>query len=876
MYSHQHGKLLELPLPLRQLTVISPERIACFLAAIERRPALIFLFNLGMTSVLRLRLLLRRSWSRQQGPRPVVINASAEPVTDGPPRKLTGARPVPERPDVLLVVEESMAACFRYRVQQKLEQLRHLGSRVEWLSWRDAEACRKAVHFCHVVIFYRVPAFPDALRTIRYAQALNKVVLFDIDDLIFDGEHYPGAYEKYRDSLSQQEYQGLLNGVDLYRTAMAECTYAIASTSALAEKMDLVVGFGKAFIHRNGLDEPLMKFLSAPPRRWPRPTVTIFYGSGTRTHDADFQVAVPALAQLLTKYPQVRLVLVGPLTMPQELKSFAPQVVRIRFLDHAEVYWELLSQADISIAPLHDGVFEDCKSEIKWLEAACLRVPSVVSATATYREVLENGVDACLAQDSQQWLQSLESLVSDPQKRQMMAQRAYEKALSRYGVVSLSANLQGCLQGAIAQEVRAGHLYRENAGKMRLLFVNIFYPPQGFGGATVVMRNLVRELRDSYPEYEVQVFSWDFERQGDYELTEESHEGVHVTRLALPPGPRSDWQYRDEGAYGVFERYLRFHRPHLVHFHSIQRLTGSLPQAAEDLEIPYLVTLHDAWWISDHQFLVDGGGRLIDPLPHDPFQAAAGVEDLGASVLRRRYLAERLQKAEALLAVSAFQADVYRRAGFTKVRIDTNGLSLPQSPATKTCGPRLRLGYAGGISTAKGYELLKEAVTRAGLQNSEVLLVDFNMAPAQRRRESWGKTSVMAIAPLAQERMAEDFFAQVDVVVTPSLAPESFGLLVREAILAGVWVLTSNRGALAEEVEEGINGFIFEPNFPAELERILKFLDRHPGRFKERTRCKRNKGIRTVAQQVADLDRLYRQLLRSDVKAAQVVSAVGR
>jgi glycosyltransferase involved in cell wall biosynthesis len=856
---------------LRHLSVINPERISCFLAAIERRPLLIFLFNLGMSAVLRMRLLAREVVPSYRKRRTVVPAAAEKQEVDGPLPRLASALPVPERPDVLLIVEESMAACFRYRVQQKVEQLRYLGCRVQWRSWKDVAACREALHFCHVVIFYRVPAFPEPLRIIRLAQALNKVVFFDIDDLIFDGEHYPGRWEDYKGSLSRAEYQGLVNGVGLYRQALAECSFAIASTPSLAERMERVVGFGKTFVHRNGLDEPLFNFLAAAPRRWPRPFTTIFYGSGTRTHDADFQVAVPALCRLLQRHPQVRLILVGHLTMPTELKPFLDRIIRIRFLESAEVYWELLAQADISIAPLKEGVFEDCKSEIKWLEAAALHVPSVVSATRTYQEILEDGADACLARDDQQWLQSLEALVVDPQKRLAMAQQANEKALDRYGRDRQAGSLRACLQEAIQQEVRAGHVRHEQTGRIRLLFVNIFYPPQGFGGATVVMHNLVRELRQSYPDYELQVFSYDLERQGDYTLTEEVHEGVHVTRIALPPQARNDWNYRDERVYALFRRYLLFHRPHLVHFHSIQRLTASMTKATADLHIPYLVTLHDAWWICDHQFLVDRDGGLCEPL-QDPFQAPPSIEDLGAAVLRRRYLSDCLQKAEALLAVSAFQAELYRRAGFAQVRVDTNGLLPPSAPACKASGPRLRLGYAGGVSMAKGYDLLKESTARAGLVHSEVLMIDFSLAAGQRRRETWGKTAVTVLPAISPEQMIQEFFAQVDVVVIPSLAPESFGLIVREAILAGVWVLTSNRGALAEAVEEGINGFVFDPQAPAELIRLLRFLDGHPARFRERTRCAGQRKIRTVAQQVAGLDQLYRELLRADTTTtAQVV-----
>jgi len=42
---------------------------------------------------------------------------------------------------------------------------------------------------------------------------------------------------------------------------------------------------------------------------------------------------------------------------------------------------------DINLSVLKPGVISDCKSEIKWLEAAMLGIPSIVSATQTHTEL---------------------------------------------------------------------------------------------------------------------------------------------------------------------------------------------------------------------------------------------------------------------------------------------------------------------------------------------------------------------------------------------------------------------------------------------------------------------------------------------------------
>ena len=44
------------------------------------------------------------------------------------------------------------------------------------------------------------------------------------------------------------------------------------------------------------------------------------------------------------------------------------------------------------------------------------------------------------------------------------------------------------------------------------------------------------------------------------------------------------------------------------------------------------------------------------------------------------------------------------------------------------------------------------------------------------------------------------FYSNHDVLIAPSIWPESFGLVTREALSAGLWVIASDAGALAEPI----------------------------------------------------------------------------
>jgi len=762
---------------------------------------------------------------------------------------------------VLLVVEESITHCFRYRVHQKIEQLQELGYKTDWVSWKQIELTRNLLHSHHIIIFYRVPGFADVITTIKLAKSLKKIVIFDIDDLIFVPEYYPEPFENYRHQLSREEYQGLVEGVKLYRDALSHCHFAISSTPTLKAVMEEIIGKGQGFCHRNGLDQCILNFVNFLPTKCDRNYLSIFYGSGTKTHDADFNLIAGPLAQLFEKYPQLRLTIIGYLNLPAVLKPYHSRIDRIPFLSNTEAYWQFLVQADINIAPLTSGKFNDCKSEIKWLEAAIFKVPSVVSATETYLESLEDGKEVLIASSAEAWEAKLERLIIDPAFREEIAQNAREKALQSYSPQALAKQLHSSLRWAIKLATESG-IVTYQPEKKRLLFVNVLYPPQSLGGATAVLKNTLDRLRDKYDqEYELFVFTTDWDNPTPYQIRSETVEGVYVTRISIPATGDQEWRYQDSRIYEHFSDYLQAIQPDLIHFHCVQRLTASSLEAAADLAIPFVVTVHDAWWLGDCQFLIDGNGNPCDPHLHDPLIAARYSQDVSNTLQRQRYLATQLKKAQKLLAVSHSHAELYQKNGFMSAIASPNG--IPESfRVSRNPSPdqKLRLGYAGGICTHKGYYLLKKAIEEANLQQTTLTVIDLFTTEGNPYWEKWGSTPVQFIPKIPFDQMS-DLYSNIDVLVAPSIWPESFGLITREATLAGVWVVASNLGALAEDIKPGVHGDIFSPQHPEELVAILQKLDCNPKTYQQPIPPGKTTHIRTLTEQVEELHQFYHKQL---------------
>jgi glycosyltransferase involved in cell wall biosynthesis len=73
---------------------------------------------------------------------------------------------------------------------------------------------------------------------------------------------------------------------------------------------------------------------------------------------------------------------------------------------------------------------------------------------------------------------------------------------------------------------------------------------------------------------------------------------------------------------------------------------------------------------------------------------------------------------------------------------------------------------------------------------------------------------------------SQDFYRDTDVLVVPSVWAEPFGLVVLEAYSFGILVVGSRVGGIADIVEHGVTGWLFEPGDSAALSSILRELIR--------------------------------------------------
>lgn len=86
---------------------------------------------------------------------------------------------------------------------------------------------------------------------------------------------------------------------------------------------------------------------------------------------------------------------------------------------------------DIALVPLEDSPFNQCKSELKFIELAVLGLPGVYSDMCVYNNVVTDGIDGFLATNDE-WIEKIEKLILDNELRKNMRNNALNKVLRDY------------------------------------------------------------------------------------------------------------------------------------------------------------------------------------------------------------------------------------------------------------------------------------------------------------------------------------------------------------------------------------------------------------------------------------------------------------
>lgn len=342
-----------------------------------------------------------------------------------------------ERGDKLFVIfySEYLDPNFmgiRFRIKNLQERLDIAEIKSSHIDQITKESDWDEISNSSAIVVYRTFLTKAVKDLINFAKGNNIPIVYSSDDLNF----HKNLFDRNLLAASGvEDRNGFLKAVSKYQEAYEKFDIFLGSTKEL---VNFASSDGKkTYLIANGLSTEQVNLAQKTSKLETSGEVTISYFSGTRTHQKDFEVVKEVLKNLLNKYPNVKLKIVGLFEPPEDLVEVSNRVVLRSFATHSEIIRELAG-TDINIAPIQTNKFTNAKSELKYFEAGIMAVPTVASPTEPFLQAIESGKNGFIATTKEDWYKILSQLVESKHLRLETGEKAYQHVVSTFTPVAQS------------------------------------------------------------------------------------------------------------------------------------------------------------------------------------------------------------------------------------------------------------------------------------------------------------------------------------------------------------------------------------------------------------------------------------------------------
>ena len=337
--------------------------------------------------------------------------------------------------DVLFIngyKDKKISHPFRYRILHQIEQLNSGFLESDVIDYVNFEF--SIVTNYRIIIFFRCPLTQNVEKAIKFARSLNKKVLFDIDDLIFDIKYTNLIpYIKNLSKDQKIQYDDYVNSIG---KTLKLCDQAITTTDALAIELKNYVS--NIFINHNVASDEMWKLsekaLMKKVNKTNSNNIIIGYFSVSLYHNSDIEIIKKALIKILKEFKNAKLFLIGEFEINEFLAEFSSQIINKTYIDWKELI-EIISNFDINIIPLEYNIFNEVKSENRWVEAALVKVPTIASNIGEFTKVINQNETGILCNNSNDWYISLKTLINNEEMRKYIGENAYNFYKKNYNSI---------------------------------------------------------------------------------------------------------------------------------------------------------------------------------------------------------------------------------------------------------------------------------------------------------------------------------------------------------------------------------------------------------------------------------------------------------
>jgi glycosyltransferase involved in cell wall biosynthesis len=366
---------------------------------------------------------------------------------------------------------------------------------------------------------------------------------------------------------------------------------------------------------------------------------------------------------------------------------------------------------------------------------------------------------------------------------------------------------------------------------MKICLISNLYPPNVLGGAEVSVKTVSEELVKK--GHEVIVITTPFNKEKIeivngvkiYQINPLNlysvYDHPHKPFLLKPLWHVIDlWNPYDNS---IIKNVLKSENPDIVHIHNFKGFSISSFAAAKSLNIPLVFTAHDYSLICMRANLLNSSGEICE--------TPAIMCKIYNKILKELVN----NKPDLLISPSQFVIDklqtngIFRDVKSQKVPL---GIELKDNPEYKKDYSKIDILYAGNLGEHKGVHILINAFKRIKNDNARLNIIGKGICEEKLKIIVENDNRVQFHGFMEGKELLK-MYENANLTVVPSIWYDNSPMVIIESFSCGTPVIASRIGGIPELIEDGFNGYLFEPGNEEELKRILEKIMETPDKLKE-------------------------------------------
>lgn len=358
-------------------------------------------------------------------------------------------------------------------------------------------------------------------------------------------------------------------------------------------------------------------------------------------------------------------------------------------------------------------------------------------------------------------------------------------------------------------------------------FLHFFYPDKN-GGTERFTLNLAKEQKrignDVYivtlGKRELKEYSFNV---GNIYWTKYYYEDLPIIQIRNRRAPRGLYYGEINDNNPDIKNFIKYiiktYSPSIIHMTYPQPFS-SVAKICKENNIPIIITLTDFCMICHYSTMINKKGEYCTGSDRGEKCKECKTYEVESSKRRYENAKWMLTVAEKLIVPSKFVADVYNN-DFPNLEYTVIPHGISNIFKYKERKKTTKYIYIGTVSPLKGIHTLIKAFLQLEGNVSLNIIGDGDCV-------YYNKLKIMALNDhrisfsngVSPEKMPR-VYGECDCVVVPSLWYETYNFVLREAIQSGCLGICSNIGAMPEIIQQGENGFVFDPGNVQSLLRVL-------------------------------------------------------